>query len=111
MWSQSGERKPEGSAQRIDVGPRIDQAASKLLRTREAWCANKFPMRQIHFSAGIRHRLGQTEIDDLHFRLRCQHDIAWLQIAMDQTVGCRSHQSPRDLNRNSQSLLCGKWAI
>src|SRR5260370_25834257 len=48
VWCESGERKPEGSAQRIDVGTRIDRAAFKLLRTRATRCANKFPVSYVH---------------------------------------------------------------
>jgi hypothetical protein len=32
---------------------------------------------------GIRNRLGKTEIDDFYLRVIRQHDIAWLEIAMD----------------------------
>ena len=69
-------------------------------------------MRQVCLSSGIRDRLGEAEVDNFHFQLRRrsvtgrQHDIAGLQVAMDQTVGCRSHQCPRDLDRNFQSRFC-----
>ena len=65
-------------------------------------------MRQVRFASGIRDRLGEAEIDDLHLQLRRvsatarQHDIAGLQVPMDQTVGRRSHQCLGDLDRNFQ---------
>jgi hypothetical protein len=65
-------------------------------------------MRQIRFASGIHYRLGEAEIDDLHLQLRpasCttrQHDIARLQVPMDQTVGRRSNQCLRDLDCNFQ---------
>ena len=60
VWCQTGERKPERAAQRIDVRARIYWAASKLLRAGERRCADEFSMGQIHFSPSIGNRLGQA---------------------------------------------------
>ena len=91
MWCQTRERKPERTAQRINVGARIHWAASKLLRAGESRCANKFSVGQVHVSPGIGNRLRQAEIDDFHLQVARQHYIARFQIAMNQPVGRRSH--------------------
>src|SRR4029450_4998747 len=85
-WRFPGEGEAERGAEREDGGTDIERAASKLLRAREIRCADKSSMRQIRFASGIRDRLGETEIDDLHMQLRRissaarQHDIAGLQV-------------------------------
>jgi hypothetical protein len=72
---------------------------------------------KIHFFSCIRDRLGEAEVDNFHFQLRRlsvtgrQHDIGRFQVAMDQTVGCRSHQRPRDLDGNFQNQFCFKRTI
>src|SRR5438128_8186929 len=67
-------------------------------------------MSEIGFAYSIRD-FGETKIDDFDFQLYClsigpsDHDIARLQIAVDQTLGRRRNQRPRHLDRNFQSLL------
>src|SRR6266516_1222785 len=116
-WRFSGEREPERRAERVNVRTRIDWAASKLLRAGEIWCANESSVGKIHLFSRIRDRLGEAEVDDFHFQLRRlsitpgQHDIARLEVAMDQTLGRGSHQCPRNLDRNLQSQLCTERTI
>ena len=66
---------------------------------------------QHHLASGIRHRLGQTEIDDLHFQFsrsrvtRLKHNVARLEVAMDQTLSRGSDQRLRHLSRNFYNQL------
>src|SRR5438552_10157846 len=52
---------------------------------------------------------GETKIDDFDFQLYClsigprDHDIARLQIAVDQTLSRRRNQRPRHLDRDFES--------
>src|SRR5439155_19210259 len=78
--------------------------------------AAEFSARQIRFSCGARDSLGEAEVDDFYFGPRRsvagrQHDVARFQIAMDQTLSRRSHQCPRDLDRNFQSRFHLKRTI
>src|SRR5215472_15847286 len=116
-WRQSGERKPERSAERVDVRANINRAAPKLLRTREIRRADEFSVSDVHFSSGIRDCLGEAEVDDFHFQLRRravirpEHDITRLEVAMDQTLSGSSHQCLRDLTCNLHNQLCIKRTI
>src|SRR6266576_2173224 len=116
-WRFPGERKPERGPEGINVRAYIDWAALELFRARKIRCADEFSMRQVHFTSGIRDGLGQPEVDDFHFQFRRlsvtsrQHDIARLEVAMDQTLGRGSHQCPRNLDRNLQSQLCTERTI
>src|SRR5438477_1283266 len=73
-------------------------------------------MSQIGFAYSIGD-FGETKIDDFDFQLSClsigpsDHDIARLQIAVDQTLDRRRNQRPRNLGRDFQSELWLKWAI
>src|SRR4029453_14275617 len=74
-------------------------------------------MRQVHFTSCNRDGLGEPEVDDFPFQfLRIsitpgEHDIARLEVAMDQTLGRGSHQCPHNLDRNLKSKLCIERAI
>src|SRR5438067_3839533 len=65
-------------------------------------------MSEIGFAYSIRD-FGETKIDDFDFQLSClsigpgDHDIARLQIAVDQTLGRRRNQCPRHLDRDFES--------
>src|SRR5437870_11485708 len=60
---------------------------------------------------------GETKIDDFDFQLYClsigpsDHDIARLQIAVDQTLGRRRNQRPRHLDRNFEGQFRLEWTI
>ena len=69
-------------------------------------------------ASGIRGRLGEAEIDDLHLQLSRvsstarQHDIAGLQVPMDQTVGRRSRINGQLLPVGfAQSLTAGNMSF
>src|SRR6266566_2723860 len=56
-------------------------------------------------------------IDDFDFQLYClsigpsDHDIARLQVAVDQTLGRRRNQRPRHLNRDFESQFRLEWTL
>ena len=60
---------------------------------------------------------GETKIDDFDFQLSCldigpgDHDIARLQIAVDQTLGRRRNQRPRHLDRDFESVFRLEWTL
>ena len=54
--------------------------------------------------AGVRRRLGQTEIDDLDAALRRHHHVAGLQIAVDDALIVRRFEGVADLAGNLQRL-------
>ncbi len=55
------------------------------------------------FTAGSR-RLREAEVEELHARLR-QHDVAGLQVAVDDAGVVRRVEGRRDLDRDLQELL------
>src|SRR5205809_7832108 len=73
-------------------------------------------MSEIGFACSIGD-FGETKIDDFNFQLSClsigpsDHDIARLQIAVDQTLDRRRNQRPRNSVRHLQSEFWLKWAI
>src|SRR6266550_8589152 len=58
-WRFPGEHKPKRSPEGINVRAYIDRPAFELLRAGKIRCADKFSMRQVHFTSGIRDRLGE----------------------------------------------------
>src|SRR5439155_11285044 len=94
----------------INIRPRISGRTDELFGAGERGHSNEPSMSEIGFAYSIRD-FGETKIDDFDFQLYClsigpsDHDIARLQIAVDQTLGRRRNQRPRHLDRNFQSLL------
>ena len=104
----------EHRAERKDVGPGIAFAAFNLLRCHVLKRAeNRTLCREIggrgregRFGGARDHqraRLRQTEVQQLRAHLR-EHDVAGLQIAMDDARPVGSVESRRDLDRNGERL-------
>src|SRR5262245_42785137 len=68
-------------------------------------------MSDVHLSSGVHDRFGQTEIDDFYLYLSrswvtgLKHDVARLEVTMDQTLSRSCGQRMRDLSRNFHNQL------
>ena len=109
-WHPTGQHLPERNPQRVEIRTDIHLSSDNLFRTGELWCSGKGPGRRDRgLSTGFIDRLGQAEIDNLGCHsalvLKAHHDIAWLDVPMNELSFVHRSQTGADLHRNLQSAL------
>ena len=107
-WHLTGQHLPERNTQRVEIRTDIHLSSDNLFRTGELWCSGKGPARRDRgLSTGFIDHLGQAEIDNLGCHsallLKAHHDIAWLDVPVNELLLVHRSQTGGDLLRNFQS--------
>ena len=99
----SDEELERHHAQRVEVGPRADVLAHRLLGRHVVRGADGHPGGREETPL-LRRTLGDTEVGDLHAAVGGDHDVLGLQVAVDDVLSLRvverrehSLENPRDL--------------
>src|SRR5690242_8694102 len=87
---RTGQHMKASHAKRIEVAARIERASFNLLGTHVKRRAHgNADLRQIDSPCPVARESCQTEISDFHFTRPREHDVLWLDVAMDDAAfGC-----------------------
>ena len=106
----TGQHLPERNTKRVEIRTDVHLSSYNLFRTGELRCSGKGAGRRDRgLSTGFIDRLGQAEIDNLGRHsalvLKAHHDIAWLDVPVNELFLVHRSQAGGDLHRNLQSAL------
>src|SRR5215469_4029414 len=106
----AGQYHPERHAKRVEVRTYVNGCSRELLRAGEFRCSSKGPRgRNRGLSTRLIERLGQAQVDDFRSHSACflqaNHDIAGLDVAMNQLLLVYCGETGRDLRCNFQRQL------
>ncbi len=94
----------EQTAGRVEVRPRVDLLALRLLR-REVLRGADDGRGLGHRHAGVTHGAGDAEVHDLDLAVARQHDVGRLDVAVDDAGSVRVLQGLEDADRHLQRPL------
>src|SRR5687767_2146974 len=99
-WPPGNHLVKDGS-RRPDVGAPVGLLALRLLRRHIRWSpesgAGYCELRRVL-------QLCEAEVGNLHLPLRCDQQISWLDITMDNILAVRGLQALQDLRTNIERL-------
>ena len=109
-WHLTGQHLPERNSQRVEIRTDIHLSSYNLFRTGELWCSGKGPARRDRgLSTGFIDHLGQAQIDNLGSHrallLKAHHDIARLDVPVNELLFVHRSQTGCNLPRNFQGEL------
>src|SRR6516225_3428825 len=109
-WCLASHHYPECYTKRVQIRADVYPDSTKLLRTGELWCPGKTSRcRNSRLRSSFGHPLGQPKVDYLRryatSLLQACHDVAWLDVSMNQLCLVHCSQTGGDLRCNFQCQL------
>ncbi len=112
----SGDHLVEHTAKAPDIGPSVDFKSARLFGRHVLRCAQHhadFGFEEVLSgrhgiglgrSLALRSQFGQTEIEDFNDAVMTQHDVVWLDVAMDDPDGVSGAKCAGDLDADVERV-------
>src|SRR5215831_7175587 len=109
-WCLASHHYPECYTKRVQIRADVHPNSTKLLRTGKLWCAGKTSRcRNSRLRSSFGRPLGQPKVDYLcryaTSLLHAYHDVAWLDVSMNQLCLVYCSQTGGHLRHNFQRQL------